>query len=97
MRLQVSTALKEAGVRGFRRREIRLSARPASQEERLHLQLAEHECVVVTDVHPLSPAVHVADRSYLVPMADAPGYLDELEAICVDEQVRLLIPTIDDE
>jgi GntR family phosphonate transport system transcriptional regulator len=48
--IQVSAMLKEAGVKGFRRREIRLRARPASQEEQLHLQLAEHECVVATDV-----------------------------------------------
>ena len=53
--------------------------------------------VIVTDVNPLSPAVHVADRSYRVPMATAPGYLEELLAICEAEQVRLAVPTIDDE
>jgi carbamoyl-phosphate synthase large subunit len=53
--------------------------------------------VIVTDVNPLSPAVHVADRSYRVPMADDPDYLRELLAICRDEGVRLVVPTIDDE
>ena len=53
--------------------------------------------VIVTDVNPLSPAVHVADRSYRVPMADHPDYVNELLAICEAEQVRLAIPTIDDE
>ena len=53
--------------------------------------------VIVTDVNPLSPAVHVADRSYRVPLATDPGYLDELLAICEAEQVRLAVPTIDDE
>jgi carbamoyl-phosphate synthase large subunit len=53
--------------------------------------------VIVTDVNPLSPAVHVADRSYRVPLASDPGYLEELLAICEAEQVRLAVPTIDDE
>ena len=53
--------------------------------------------VIVTDVNPLSPAVHVADRSYRVPMSSDPGYVEELLAICEAEHVRLLVPTIDDE
>ena len=53
--------------------------------------------VVVADVNPLSPAVHVADRAYRVPMSDDPAYLDEVLAICEAESVRLLVPTIDDE
>jgi len=53
--------------------------------------------VVVTDVNPLSPAVHVAERWYLVPMADDPLYLDALLAICDAEHIGLVIPTIDDE
>jgi carbamoyl-phosphate synthase large subunit len=53
--------------------------------------------VVVTDVNPLSPAVHVADKAYRVPLADDPAYLPELLKICQAEQIRLAIPTIDDE
>jgi carbamoyl-phosphate synthase large subunit len=53
--------------------------------------------VIVTDVNPLSPAVHVADRAYRVPMSFEPRYLDEVHAICEAEQVRLVVPTIDDE
>jgi carbamoyl-phosphate synthase large subunit len=53
--------------------------------------------VIVTDVNPLSPAVHVADRSYRVPIADDPDYVNELLAICEAEDVRLVVPTIDDE
>jgi carbamoyl-phosphate synthase large subunit len=53
--------------------------------------------VIVTDVNPLSPAVHVADRAYRVPLATDPGYLPELLAICEAEGVRLVVPTIDDE
>jgi carbamoyl-phosphate synthase large subunit len=53
--------------------------------------------VVVTDVNPLSPAVHVADRAHRVPLSSAPGYLDRLQAICSVEGIRLVVPTIDDE
>ena len=53
--------------------------------------------VIVTDVNPLSPAVHVADRAYRVPMSSDPAYLDEIHAICHAERVRLVVPTIDDE
>ena len=53
--------------------------------------------VIVTDVNPLSPAVHVADRAYRVPMSSDPDYLREIRAICATERVRLVVPTIDDE
>ena len=53
--------------------------------------------VIVTDVNPLSPAVHVADRSYRVPMATDESYTTELLTIVESEQVQLVVPTIDDE
>jgi carbamoyl-phosphate synthase large subunit len=53
--------------------------------------------VIVTDVNPLSPAVHVADRAYRVPLSTDPGYLRALLSICEAEHVRLIVPTIDDE
>ena len=53
--------------------------------------------VIVTDVNPLSPAVHVADRAYRVPMSSEPAYVGEVQAICALERVRLVVPTIDDE
>jgi len=53
--------------------------------------------VIATDVNAYSPAVHVADRAYRVPMATEPGYIDALLAICEAEGVRLVVPTIDDE
>lgn len=53
--------------------------------------------VIVTDINPLSPAVHVADRAYRVPLATDPDYLGEILSICEAERVRLVVPTIDDE
>jgi carbamoyl-phosphate synthase large subunit len=53
--------------------------------------------VIVTDVNPLSPAVHIADRAYRVPFSDDPGYLDEIRVICETHGIGLIVPTIDDE
>ena len=53
--------------------------------------------VIVTDVNPLSPAVHTADAWYMVPLSTDPGYIDTLLAICRTERIGLLVPTIDDE
>ncbi len=53
--------------------------------------------VTVTDVNPLSPAVHVADKAWEVPLATDPAYIDTLLGICEAEEVGLLVPTIDDE
>jgi carbamoyl-phosphate synthase large subunit len=53
--------------------------------------------VIVTDVNPLSPAVYAADRSFAAPLSSDPSYLDVIARIAEVEQVRLVIPTIDDE
>jgi carbamoyl-phosphate synthase large subunit len=53
--------------------------------------------VIVTDVNALSPAVHVGDRAYEIPLAGEPGYVDALIDVCAAEDVRLVVPTIDDE
>ena len=39
----------------------------------------------------------MADRSYRVPLATDEAYVTELLTICEAEQVRLVVPTIDDE
>ena len=53
--------------------------------------------VVVCDVNPLSPAVHVADAAYRVPLAADAEYLDRVYDVCRLERIDLLVPTIDDE
>jgi carbamoyl-phosphate synthase large subunit len=53
--------------------------------------------VIVTDVNPLSPAVHAANRAYRVPLSTAPDYVDAILDICIGEHVSLVVPTIDDE
>jgi carbamoyl-phosphate synthase large subunit len=53
--------------------------------------------LVVTDVDPSSPAVHVADRAYRVPYSGDPQYISALLSICFAEHISLVVPTIDDE
>jgi carbamoyl-phosphate synthase large subunit len=53
--------------------------------------------VLVTDVNAMSPAVHVADAAFQVPLATDPGYVESLQTICREHHVGLLVPTIDDE
>lgn len=65
--------------------------------QRALLATREGGMVVVTDVNPLSPAVHTADRAFRVPLSTDPGYIDEVLDIAVAEQVGLVVPTIDDE
>jgi len=53
--------------------------------------------VMVCDVNPASPAVHLADRAFEVPFSDDPNYFDAVRAICLRHQIGLVVPTIDDE
>lgn len=53
--------------------------------------------VVVTDVNALSPAVHLADAAYRVPFATDAGYVDAVLDVCRRAEIRLVVPTIDDE
>ena len=59
--------------------------------------LSPRGSVIVTDVNALSPSVYAADRSYEVPLATDPAYLDAVAAVCRRERIKLLVPTIDDE
>src|SRR4051812_31450463 len=53
--------------------------------------------VIVTDVNAMSPAVHVADAAFRVPLATDAGYVEALEGLCEAHDIGLLVPTIDDE
>jgi carbamoyl-phosphate synthase large subunit len=53
--------------------------------------------VIVTDINPLSPAVHAVERWYQVPLSTEPGYIEAIETICAAEQIGLVVPTIDEE
>lgn len=54
--------------------------------------------LVATDMNPhLSAACHVADRRIAVPAVTDARYIDCLHAICTEQRIGLLVPTIDTE
>lgn len=53
--------------------------------------------VVATDASPLAPALYDADKAYIVPRIDAPGYIDRIIEICVAEHIQGVFSLIDPE
>ena len=53
--------------------------------------------VVATDCSDLAPAVYDADKHYLVPRIDAPGYVDDILDICKKEEIKGVFSLIDPE
>lgn len=53
--------------------------------------------VVAADLSDTAPAIYFADCFYLIPRIGAPDYLDEIVNICNQENIGLIIPTIDTE
>ena len=54
--------------------------------------------VIGADLDPrMSAACQVADRAVRVPRCDRPEFIDALLGICLQDQVDLIVPTIDPE
>jgi carbamoyl-phosphate synthase large subunit len=53
--------------------------------------------VLACDASPLSAAARIADSSFLVPRVDEPAFIDAVLQQCIDNAVRLVVPTIDPE
>ena len=53
--------------------------------------------VIATDMSNLAPAIYEADKYYIVPKMTAPGYLDEILAICEKEEITGVLSLIDPE
>jgi carbamoyl-phosphate synthase large subunit len=50
---------------------------------------------IATDINPLAPAVHHAERYALVPRVDDPAYVPELRALIAEHDVDLVVPLTD--
>lgn len=53
--------------------------------------------VVATDASPLGPAIYEADKYYIVPSINDPGYIDIILDICKKEQINGVLSLIDPE
>jgi carbamoyl-phosphate synthase large subunit len=57
-----------------------------------------HSLMLATDLKPeLSAACQLADKAFALPRVTAKGYMDELLALCLQQKVGLVVPTIDTE
>lgn len=53
--------------------------------------------VIATDMSNLAPAIYEADKYYIVPRMDAPGYLEVILDICEKEKITGVLSLIDPE
>jgi carbamoyl-phosphate synthase large subunit len=53
--------------------------------------------IITVDINPLSPAFYFSNLSYLVPKSSAPSFIPKLLNLCQRQQVKLIIPTRDEE
>ena len=53
--------------------------------------------VIATDCSEIAPAIYDADKHYIVPRMDAPGYIDVILEICRKEQINGVLSLIDSE
>ena len=60
-------------------------------------EIGESGKVVATDCSNLAPAVYEADKFYLVPRINVPGYMDKILDICEKEEIDGLFSLIDPE
>lgn len=60
-------------------------------------EFAGQGLVIAADASPYAPALYEADKAYIVPRIDAPGYIDFILEICRKEKVRAVLTLIDPE
>lgn len=56
-----------------------------------------HGLVIATDMSKLAPAIYDADRYYIVPPMNEPGYIDTVLDICKDNHITGVLSLIDPE
>ena len=65
--------------------------------EAFRKELAGKGNVIATDCSSLAPALYEADKAYIVPRINAPGYIDRILEICEKESITGLFSLIDPE
>ena len=61
--------------------------------EKLHIS----STIVAADLSNLAPAIYFSDKHYIIPRIGADNYLEEIISICKNENISLVVPTIDTE
>lgn len=53
--------------------------------------------IITTDNYVLAPALYETDRHYVTKRWDEPGYLNDIEKICIEENIGLMVSLVDPE
>ena len=53
--------------------------------------------IVATDIDPFSASLSFSHKSIIVPLSTSTDYIPRIKQVCIDENISLLIPTIDEE
>jgi carbamoyl-phosphate synthase large subunit len=59
--------------------------------------MREKTRIVGVDMNPFSAGLYVVDKGYVVPSADDRNFIPRLIDICAEENIKVLIPTVDEE
>jgi carbamoyl-phosphate synthase large subunit len=59
--------------------------------------MREKTRIVGVDMNPFSAGLYVVDKGYVVPSADDRSFIPRLIDICAEENIKVLIPTVDEE
>jgi carbamoyl-phosphate synthase large subunit len=53
--------------------------------------------IVGVDSNPFSAGLYLANKGYVIPPASDPNFITQLKQVCVKEDIKVLIPTVDEE
>jgi carbamoyl-phosphate synthase large subunit len=59
--------------------------------------MRERARIVGVDMNPLSAGLYIVDKGYVIPPADDRDFIPRLIRICAEENIKVLIPTVDEE
>jgi carbamoyl-phosphate synthase large subunit len=72
---------------------------PSAGKRYLHLkyfkECAGVESVITTEINPMAPGIHAADRCYQMPRSHTPEYITALLQLCRKERLDAIIPLMD--
>ena len=53
--------------------------------------------IITADISETAPAIYFGDKNYIIPRIGEENYIDSIIDICKEEEIKLIVPTIDTE
>ena len=76
---------------------ITSASRKVSLVRNFKKALSDEGKVISADINPESPALYFADNHIIVPRSDDPNFIDFIINFCKKEEIKLIVPTRDEE